>query len=211
MKKITIVLFVVFCSTFAIAQTQFGLKIGLNSEQIAIEDLIITNAAGKDALNLKIKNANYGFHFGALMQARVGRIYIAPEVLFNSNKVNYTLKGIGIAAADSLRSETYRNLDIPILVGMKFGPAIAKAGVVSHLHLEGKSDLTTVNGFNAAYTKATWGYQVGLSIPLGDHLQFDVRYEGNLAQFGNHLNFNGKQYMFDQRAKRVQFSAAYRF
>jgi hypothetical protein len=82
---------------------------------------------------------------------------------------------------------------------------------VSHLHLNSASDLTKVAGFNAAYAKATWGYQVGLSIPLGDHLQFDVRYEGNLSQFGNHLNFNGKQYMFDQRAKRVMFSAAYRF
>jgi hypothetical protein len=145
------------------------------------------------------------------LQARVGRLYIAPEVLFNSNKVNYTLKGVGIAPVDSLKSETYRNLDIPILLGMKFGPAIAKAGVVSHLHLNSASDLTKVAGFNAAYAKATWGYQVGLSIPLGDHLQFDVRYEGNLSQFGNHLNFNGKQYMFDQRAKRVMFSAAYRF
>ncbi|MEE9439406.1 MAG: hypothetical protein V3V14_10430 [Saprospiraceae bacterium] len=209
MKKLT-VLIALFISTFSYGQFEFGAKAGLSSVEYATGSILIPN--GDQNVSLSVREADYGFHFGLYTRFHVANLFIAPSFLFNSANVDYNVEELlfDTGIVKSVKSETFNNLDIPVMVGMKIGFLRIHGGPVAHIFISSTSELTTIEGYQQNFKDASFGIQGGIGL---DILKFrvDVNYETNLSQFGDHITVLGQQFAFDERPSRIVASIGMRF
>jgi Outer membrane protein beta-barrel domain len=212
MKKLLFL--IVFFATVQVATTnaqsfKYGIRGGVSTPDIKPSDVdSLRFKRGLDSLKLKVSDANYGFHFGIWGRLKLGNFYLQPEVVFNSSKVEYKLGKLR-SPIDSIKSETFYNLDIPVMLGTKVGSFRVNAGPVAHIRLGGSSDLTSA-GFTETFKTSTWGYQLGIGFDAGK-VGIDLRYEGNLDKFGNQLTIGGKDYEFSKTPSRFTATASIAF
>jgi hypothetical protein len=199
MKNLVFAIVLLFAAQSAHAQRfGLGLKGGIHS-QINKPDEVVILGEGDNSYGLGVDNFRFGTQLGGYM--RFGkRIFLQPEVVFNSNKVDYSVKQGDLAAA--VYREDHNTLDIPVLAGFKLGPVRAMAGPVGHYFLNSKSELFQINGYDEKFKQMTFGYQAGINIALG-RLSADIRYEGNFNNFGDHISFGGNTYQFSDNPARI--------
>ncbi len=196
-------------TTLALAaqnQNNFGFKIGLGTENLDRESV------EANGVMLAIKDARYGFHLGAFGRIRIGeKFHLQPEVLFNSSKVDYKLTELSSGTVDKVVSESYQNLDIPLLAAWQFGFLRLGAGPVGHVHISSRSEIDDeVPNYKPRFEDFTLGYLAGLGVDIW-RLTFDLRFEGNLTRFGDHMYIGGEHVRFSQRPTRWLFSVGYAF
>lgn len=191
------------------AQLSIGFRGGVSTTSLNDQVLSILDQNGIDNLRLGVKNARYGVHAGLIMQAKLGKFLLQPEVLLNSNKIDYQLRDLS-STFDTLFSEKYQYLDIPLLFGINYKPFRFMAGPVGHIFLQSATDLKNFDGYQQDFASLSLGWQAGLGIDLWK-IMIDLRYEGNFNRYGDHFNFFGKTYIFSQQANRLLFSLGYRF
>ncbi|MCC6816626.1 MAG: hypothetical protein IT267_09460 [Saprospiraceae bacterium] len=212
MKYIYLAIFV-WVSSFSSLNAQFewGIIIGGSSVDIEPKSFIIKNDNQLDSFNLSFKEANYGFHIGGFVRLSMNKFYLQPELVFNSNKTTFKLKQFGqFQTSDSLLDERYQKLDIPLMLGVKFGIFRINAGPVAHIFLNNKSDLFNVSGYSDKFKSATYGYQLGLGFDFG-LLTFDLRHEGNFTKFGDHIYFFNHKVNFDKAENRLLGTVGLKF
>jgi Outer membrane protein beta-barrel domain len=210
MKRI---IFFALCLAFthfsASAQSfKWGVKLGLSTPDIKPSDVV--NGIKTDSVQVKIGDANYGFHFGAFVRLGAAKFFVQPELNLNSSKVTYNVKALKGTALDSIQKESFLNLDFPILLGVKLSSFRVNAGPVGHLHLSSTSDLIKIKTYQAKFDQLKWGYQLGFGADFG-RLGIDLRYEGNFDKFGDHINIGGKALSFDKKPSRLLASFALSF
>lgn len=191
------------------AQTvKYGIKLGISTPDIKPAD---AKSIMTDSLLLKVNEASYGFHGGGWLRLKFGNFMFQPEVVFNSSKTTYSASAIkGSAIVDSLKTESFKNLDMPLLLGIKLSSLRLHAGPVGHLHLSSTSELTDFKSYSSKFASMTWGYQAGVGLDFGK-LGIDLRYEGNFNNYGEHITIGTKQYNFDKKPTRLLVSMAYAF
>lgn len=207
MKKLLFsALFLASIFTVSTAQyVKFGVKTGISNDKITADDLKLDHLDGDGVLS--IDGAHHGFHFG--IYTRIGKgFFIQPEVLFNSNRVDYSLTEGGYSQPFS---EKYQRVDVPILFGMKLGPLRLNAGPVGHFVINSTSDLVHLGGYQQQLEKTTFGGQLGFGLNLGKHLTLDLRWENNLGKFGDKVTLFGEDYNFDKNHSRLLASVGYTF
>lgn len=209
MKKIFLGLLMML-STLSYSQFELGIKTGISSTDLSPKTILINNS-GND-MTLTINEANYGFHFGLYTRVTIANIFIEPSFLFNSSSVDYNLSEeiFDAGIISNIRSESYNNLDIPLMVGIKIGPFRLQGGPVAHIFLNSSSDLTAINGYAQNFKDASYGIQGGIGLDIFK-VRFDFNYETNLSLFGDHINIDGQPYDFDQRAGRLVASIGVKF
>lgn len=185
-----------------------GFRGGISTPDIKPADAKELNT---DSIKLKISDANYGYHLGGWLRVNLGKIYVQPEVVFNSSNVKYEASAIkGTSLVKTIFKETYNNIDIPVLLGFRFGGFRLNGGPVAHIHINSSSELSDFKSYKAKFETAKWGYQAGFGADFG-RIGIDIRYEGNFSEYGDHLTFNGKQYSFDNKPSRFLVSMAIGF
>ncbi len=197
-------LFAFFILSIQMANAQFkiGFRGGLSTMDISANELIIKNKEDIKQLGISVTDANYGVHLGLFMQAKMGKFFIQPEVLFNSNSVEYTLNDFtDTNIFPTLKKESFQNLDLPIMLGAKFGPLRLQGGPVGHVHINSKSELFDIEGYSQKFENMTWGYQAGIGLDIWKFI-IDVKYEGSFNKYGDHMVFEGKRYSFDDTPGR---------
>ena len=189
-----------------------GLRFGLTTADLSADRLMITNANDVKDLELAISDANYGVQLGLFAPARIGKFwFVQPEVLFNTTSVDYELNDFtnGNTATRILR-ETYNNIDIPIMTGLKLGPLRLQAGPVGHFFLNSNSELLDVEGYEQNFNNLTIGYQAGVGLDLWNFV-IDIKHQGSFNNVGDHMSFFGQDYAFDTRGGRTVFALGYSF
>jgi Outer membrane protein beta-barrel domain len=201
MKNLFFAIVLLFAAQVSHAQRfGFGLKTGLHSQvNNPSEDILIGD--GENNYSLGVDDFKFGTQVGGYL--RFGKhLFIQPEVMFNSNKVDYAVKQSNLAKA--VYQEQYNTLDIPVLLGFKLGPIRAMAGPVGHYFLSSKSELFQLKDYDEKFKQMTFGYQAGLNVSMG-RLSADLRYEGNFNNLGDHLSFGGNNYQFANSPARIIF------
>ena len=181
---------------------KLGVRVGVSTTDIEADDLLITNADAMENLRLGIAEANYGYHLGLFAQMRKKHFFVQPEVLFNSNSVDFKVTDLSSPeSSPQILREKYQYLDVPLMLGLKFGALRLQGGPVGHVFLNSSSELIDVAGYEEKFDEFTYGWQAGIGI---DFWQFviDVKYEGNFQNFGNHIVIDGQNYEFDQSPSR---------
>lgn len=186
------------------AQFSLGLKGGITSPQDQYKGISVgNNDAGYD---LSVKDVKFGTIVGGYM--RIGRkFYVQPEVLFATNRTDYQISTPGTGESVIKRS-SYKNIQIPLAMGVKAGPFRFHAGPVANYFIDSNSGLSDISGFNETWDQLTWGWLGGLTVGNG-RLSADVRFEGNFNKFGDQITFLGEEYNFSQRPMSFVFALNY--
>lgn len=208
MKKVIFVL--ALAATFATSvQAQFkaGIKGGVTTYNMKLGDFLVTNGDAVEDFGLAVKDAKFGYQFG--LWARIGRgLHLQPEILFSTNKVEYTINnGNGTFTGE----ETYANIDVPIMAGIKLGPLRAQAGPVARIFLGSDDKLANaIDDFQSDHDRLKIGYQAGIGLDLW-RVQLDLRYEGSLKHFGDAISVAGQDFGLDGKAGRVMATVGVAF
>lgn len=202
---------VLVCSSyFAFGQFELGVKLGASSSQLSEQTIFAPN--GNDEVEISIADVPYGFHFGLYSRIKIFNIYLEPALLFNSSTVDYNIQEeiFDTGVVNTIRSETFNNLDIPLLVGMKFGFFRIQAGPVAHIFISSASELTAIEGYAQKVDEASFGLQGGIGIDIL-RVRLDFNYETNLSRFGDHITIGGQEFSFDDRPTRFVASMGIKF
>ncbi|MFZ5941426.1 MAG: outer membrane beta-barrel protein [Bacteroidota bacterium] len=186
MKK----LLLVFAASFLLFQIsdaqliKFGIKGGVGFSKLAIEDITgLTD--GTEVYNLVTGESVTGYHVGVNARIKLAMVFIQPEVYFNAG--GGTLQKVVDGGTSELVNVDFSRLDIPVLVGVKLGPARLGVGPVGSLVLQDSyNDLLTLidnPDFELFSSKMTWGFQAGVGLDIWK-LSIDARYEGSLSTLG---------------------------
>ncbi len=217
MKRIALLLsfvLVLFASAMH-AQIRAGIKGGISTIDVTTSPLIIENESGSPVYEMGIEKTKLGVHLGFFVQAELGPVFFQPELLFNSQSIDYSFTDVNDPNATvQVRDENYQTLDVPLILGLKFGPVRFGGGMVGHLFLNNRSDFNDDelfgNNYQSNFETLTWGWQAGIGFDFWK-LHIDARYEGNLDNFGNHMEFYGKGYEFDNPPSRIIVSLGISF
>jgi len=200
-----------FLSSLGFSQINLLIFGGLHSVDVKTSDFIISNKNTLDSFQFKLDNASYGYHFGLGIRLRFNHFYLQPELQFNSNKANFKIKDIDIPGAiDSVKSERYQYVDLPVLIGLKAGLIRLYAGPVAHFFIHNSSDLFDVAGYDDKFSAATFGYQAGIGFDIA-FIGIDLKHEGNFSNYGDHINFFGQKLNFDKKASRFMGTLSFKF
>ncbi len=197
--------------TIAYTQLDIRLKAGVQSYDIDANELWIFDKEDLHALTLSVEEADYGLHFGIEMRLNLGRYYIAPEFLFSTNRVDYSIKDINdLEVIGKIFSEKYNYLNIPLNIGRRFGPFSFFVGPVGHLFINSTSDLFDIEGYSQKFKTMTYGWNAGVGLQIS-RFGVQLRHEGNFSYFGDHIRFFDKNFNFSDRPSRLLASFVMQF
>ncbi len=212
MKK----LLLVFVATFLVFQIsdaqlfKFGIKGGVGFSKLAIEDITgLTD--GTDVYNLVTGESVAGYHIGVDARIKLAMLFIQPEVYFNAG--GGTLEQVMENGASVLLDVDYNRLDVPILVGVKLGPARIGVGPVGSLVLSNSyNDLAELMPSLELFTnQMTWGFQAGVGVDVWK-LSLDARYEGSLSKLGrDEISVGSSNFALDARPSQWLVSVGFWF
>jgi hypothetical protein len=192
-------------------QFKYGIKAGVSSATINTQSIDFNDPANNNAPStLKaVGSQKLGLHFGVTTEVSLLGFFVKPEAYFSTSSAEFEIQPTAAGSASSIKKQTFNKLDIPVLVGMKFGPARIGLGPVASILLQKKSDVIT-KGVEQNLNTATFGLQVGAGIDL---LGFglDLRYETSLSKLGDGVTIDGTKRSFDTRPSQWLISASYYF
>lgn len=198
MKRSIVIIAVLLVASIAMqAQIKFGIRGGVSSSSIKVDE-IIKNDLGTDLYEVIGSDAGVGFHAGVLLRVQVASIFIQPELLFSSTSGEVQIEDL-VNGGVNLKDQSFKKLDIPVMVGMKFGPARVGVGPVASYVIKSDSPLDELTGdVEQTFKNASFGYQAGVGLDLWK-LAVDLKYEGNLSKLGDGVNVAGFEAGFDTR------------
>lgn len=192
------------------AQVRLGIKGGLSTTDVPASSLTIYNERDVERYRLSVDNAKYGVHLGMFLQAQFDYFFMQPELLFNTETVDFAIEDLQLPVPRQIKDEIYRSLDLPFIIGLKVGPVRLGGGPVGHLFLDSNSDLQDIPDYRQEFNRFTWGWQGGLGLDIWK-LHLDARYEGNFYNYGDHLVFFDRHYKFQEKPSRILISAGISF
>lgn len=183
-------------STGLFAQLDFGLKAGVGSSNVTFDNL-------ESNTNIKSLSANnaLGWHAGIYTRVKVLGIYLQPEVLYSTINSQLDVTN-GDGTKETVDFQLTR-LDVPVLLGLKLGPASIFGGPIMSYNLTNPADILEVD-----YRNGTLGYQAGIGLTLGDFI-IDLKYEGAFQNLANAVVIDGNEYQVDARTGQLILSLGY--
>jgi len=205
-------------SSVGYGQLQFGAKAGLvtSSTNLSKEignDELPSSYSEYEEIEMKAKDAKAGFQAGFFGRLTILGIYVQPELMFTSTNSRVEVTKHYVDAQDPknyIKTQTFNRVDIPLLVGGKFGPLRIQGGPVGTFMLTKKSAIEAAlddNTVNEKFNSATWGYQVGVGADIFNFLTLDIKYEGSLSKLGDKVTIGEKNYSLDNRTNQFIVTA----
>lgn len=210
MKKLILMLIAsMFIVTVSNAQFfNYGLKAGIGFSSLKMEDITGIND-GSDVYDLITGDGVMGYHFGLQTRIDLALLVIQPELYFNAG--GGTVEQVVDGGATEILNVKFNRIDIPLLVGVKLGPARINVGPVGSFVISETTDLTELEPDFELFSKSmTWGFQAGLGLDISK-LSIDVRYEGSLSALGETFSVGGTDFPLDARPSQWIISLGYWF
>jgi Outer membrane protein beta-barrel domain len=215
MKKLLAIVFAVLVSVPVFSQIKFGLTAGLSTNSLSMPSIKTVTSPASSGPNTftvdALTSAKYGFQGGAFMRVTLFGFYIQPELLFATRTNEYTVTNVQSTVA-TIAKQNFNKLEIPVMLGVKFGPLRLNAGPSGSLLINSPKDLISNTDFKNNYSRMTIGYQAGLGFDLLNFLTFDIKYEGSLKKYQNQIqNLTGTKFNMDDRPNAFIFSLGIMF
>ena len=212
MKKFFAILLVALLTIPAFSQLKFGIKAGVRTNSISMNDVKEVVAGNTTYSVDAITSAKYGFQGGVFMRATLFGIYIEPELLLSTRTNEYSITDQTPGSVASIVKQNLTKLDIPVLVGFKLGPLRLNAGPAGSILLNTPKELIDSPDLKNLNSRMTVGYQAGIGFDLFKKLVFDLRYEGSLKKYQNQIeNLTGTKFNIDDRPNAFIFSLGLMF
>ncbi len=169
---------------------RIGIKGGVNIASLKTDGIVSYNGT---SISNRIQEslATRQSYVGGIY-ARIGRtLFIEPELLISAKGGSLNL--LNAVTNQSVVNVSYTNLDVPVLLGIRWKFFHIMAGSVASYTLTADNQLNDLmkqitqklgGTLGQVVSRASYSYQVGGGIDLLG-LTFDVRYEGNLSTLSN--------------------------
>jgi len=137
-----------------------------------------------------------------MTRINVFMLFVQPELYFNVT--GGSVEKVLANGTSELLNVQFNRIDIPLLIGAKFGPARINVGPVGSAVLSSVNELQDLvsSDLETVSSGLTWGYQAGIGLDLFNKLAVDLRYEGSLSQYGDSFVVGGMTHEFDARPKQ---------
>lgn len=207
--KLIVTFLVLICFSQSYSQTLFGIKGGVN-----YNDIVIDNAP---ALPINLYRPNIGFHAGVFTQIRISKFYFNPEVLFvqrGCNSSTYLFGSIQLGnpqpASDTRINLNY--IELPILftffrfksISLEAGPNTSIKLSAKEISDNGKKDVS--DRFNKPFD---FGINGGIKAAIGSKISIVGRYFHGLGSVLQ-LPLHAAPFTFPTgSSKTIQFSLHY--
>lgn len=193
MKKLLVIALALVLAAPLFSQVKFGLKAGASTDFTFTDQTF--QGTDFEVILQNAKDAEWGFQGGVFMRASFAGFYIQPELLLATATNSVTYDDVESGGAPVIYNQKFNKLNIPVLLGVKVGPLRLNAGPAASVMISDPKEI--IEG--ATYKRATFGYQAGLGFDLFKKLTVDLRYEGNLNQFGDQIEIGGETFVLDDR------------
>lgn len=206
MKKVFAILLLSLIVIPGFSQLKFGIKAGASTTTVPTYN----STTGTTSIQ-SLKDAAWGFHAGIFLRAELGPVFLQPEAVFASNSYEYRVTDntnpLGV-----VRDQRFNRLEIPVLVGLKFGPLRLNAGPSARVPIGSPSNLVSDPNFDNLYRGTTFGYQAGIGIDILNTITLDARYNGSLAKkFGDDVQIGSANFRLDDRQPSLSLSVGIMF
>ncbi len=190
MKKTCLVFILIFAATSTFSQLSFGLKGGLNFSKLPQN--VSEGTAGQ--ILTALDDVYTGYHFGGLMFLGFSGSFAQIELLYSQTGQDMVLQ---TQTANNFESR-FRNIDLPVNLGIRFGPIKVGAGPVFSYLIKTDNNLSLDINFSQKLKELALGYQIVGGLKLGT-LLIDLKYQGNLTGFGEQISIGNQTFDFDRR------------
>lgn len=211
MKRVFALFITVLVVLPAFTQLKFGIKAGASSTSLTMNDLVSVTSGTKTYTIEEVSGMNYGFHGGIFGRVSISKLFVQPEILFSTSTSEYKVTDVLNTTVDEVKQK-FNKIDIPVVVGLKLGPARLNAGPVGTFNITTPKELIDDPDFEAIYGRMSFGYQAGLGLDLLGILTLDLRYEGSLKKYQTKIeNAAGTAFNLDDRPSAFLFSVGIMF
>lgn len=183
------------------SQIKFGFRAAVTSSTMEADRIETANYSLET-----VKDAKIGFQAGIISQIQIRTFFIQPELLLATSGGVVRVRDLNNNTVQ-LKDQKFTKVDIPVLLGGKWGPVRLGVGPVASMVIKSKSELNDIEEFDDKFRKATFGYQAGVGLDIWK-LAFDVKYEGNLSRLGEEVEIAGEDVSFDRRGSQWVFGVA---
>ena len=222
MKRILIAAALVFTANVAMCQLfAVGIKGGLNSSKIKMKDVVATvdtKDGQKAEVMMEDASSGLGFHVGGFVRVNAIAVFIQPEVYYTNMSSNIKISPRdGKVSKDETDVVKNHRIDIPVIVGAKFGPARLGLGPVASFNLKSDTKVSDQmkeqigSGLDGAKNTATFAMQIGAGLDILKKLTLDLRYEFGLSKLGDEVSVGNQSFKTDQRANSFIASIGWMF
>ena len=206
MKRIAIVLVIIFAASYANAQISFGPKIGYNTSKLSVD---------KSDIKTDLKNS---FQFGVFL--RLGnKIYVQPELTWLTQGGVFKKPGDEGNLSPFKQEIDLKTVQVPALIGyelidLKIANIRAFAGPVASFVTNKEIDSNESEGYIKPIQEADlkdilWSAQIGVG---ADVLMFtlDIRYNIGISKVLGDVEYEGEKLTFDSRASVFNVSLGWK-
>ncbi len=185
-----------------------GIRGGFNFSSLPSSEEISIGGAGLENSTMEALSDSYtGYHFGAVGYFSILGFFVQPEFLFSKTGQEMAINvRNGFPDPDDVRREfftqEFSHLTIPLIAGLSFGPFRFGIGPVASYMIDSTSGYVDMDeDMQFGYNDWTVGYQALAGIKIGSIL-LDLKYEGNLSNFGESVSVGGNEFEFDTRPRQ---------
>lgn len=204
LSKTFLILTFIFVSTgFTMSQfLRVGPKVGVSSSKVQVDERFTLDG---NQVSYETGDAQLGFHAGLFARVSIVSFSIQPELLFTSAGGKIIVNEEGVE--NDIREMSYNKIDVPVMLGKSFGKffRIQAGPAFSFLLSDDARNVNVRQELKQHYNNSTVGFQAGVGIDIGD-LTIDLKYEGNLSNFGNSVSFGGESFDTDLRTSQFILS-----
>ncbi len=203
MTNALIMVLIFICSLNSYGQTSFGIKGGVN-----YNDIVIENAP---FLPISLYRPNIGFHVGVFTRIRIANLYVNPELLFVQRGCNSSpfLFGSIQPATDTRINLNYIELPLLVtlfrfkLISLEAGPNTSVKLSAKEISDNGKKDVS--DRFNKPFD---FGISGGIKAIIGQKISIAGRYYHGLGTV-LHFPLVAPNTYPTSSSKNIQFSLHY--
>jgi hypothetical protein len=211
MKRLVIIAIAALLTLPAFSQFKFGVKAGVSTTSITMADAIQVSSGTKTYTVESLGGMNFGFHGGIFGRVSISKLFVQPEILFSTRTNEYKVTDV-LAATTKDVKQSFNKIDVPVMVGVKLGPARINAGPVGSILINTPRELINDPDLETIYGRMSFGYQAGVGVDLIGLLTVDLRYEGSLKKYQNKIeNAIGTAVNLDDRANAFLLSIGIMF
>jgi len=193
------------------AQVQTGIRLGGSVSVAKPRAAVVNDARGLPLYRIEASHIGVALNGGLFLQLRFGPFALQPEVYYQWSTANYSLDSLGVSNGGRVElQETYRGLEVPVLLWLKSGFLRVGGGPVLMLALNNEEAFGSYEGIDESYETTQWGIQAGLGFDFWK-LHLGARYATPLRSFGSHLSANGRALDFGTRDHRIMAVLSFSF
>ncbi len=197
-------------STIGVQASGLGIRGGFNFSSLPSSQEVQLGADGWGNRTMEALSDSYtGYHFGVVGYASFLGIFIQPEFLFTQTGQEMVLHvqddlPDGESGSSQYFTQEFNHLSLPVVAGLTIGPLRVGIGPVASYMIDGTSEYLPEGDediYNFGYNDWTIGYQAMAGLKVGNFL-LDLKYEGNLSNFGENMQVGGREFDFDTRPRQ---------